>query len=105
MLTHGQIRSKLTYIGEKYGTPVLAGTPFKSRNFITNSLGTIIKLPNGLYVELSFGRGIWSDFLYGATTMTFDKDYTLELGGCCHTFEEVEEKVKAASEFVVDKSK
>lgn len=104
MTTYTEIKNKLRYIAEKYGTTGLK-SPFKGKNFMTDEVAGSIKLSNGLYVELSFGRGIFSDYIYGVTVATFEKDYTEELGGCCDTFEEVEEKVKAALEFVVDNPK
>ena len=101
--TYTQVRNYLQNFADQYqfGQKSIP-TPFKGTNFVTDQVVSRFKMKNGLFVELSFGKGIFNDdYVYGVTIQTFDHDYTTELGGLCHTFEEVDGKLIVASEYKI----
>ena len=63
-------------------------SPFKGVNFMTDSIITRGKFPNGVWFELSAGRGMGDCYIYGVTLRHKDQDLS-ELQGCFQTFEEV----------------
>ncbi len=100
-----EVERNLRLIGEKYtikSIPRLKGYhPFGGKNFMTDSVVYIGELSNasGLYIELSYGRGIFGGYLYGVTFATKDKtqdDFCHEISGACSDYKEIKEKIESA---------
>lgn len=93
-MNYGTIESNLRSIGNEFGKSAYP-TPFKGRNFMTDQITGQWKHSSGIYFELSYGRGIFSDWIYG---VTFADDQGGDYHGtskCCHSFEEVRETLES----------
>ena len=95
-MNYKEVKGKLIQITNKF--PYKTGaSPFSGANFMTNYIAKRGRFSNEVWFEISFGTGIYpfSDWFYGVTLKgTYLKLKTIE--GCCHTFEEVEAKMKEA---------
>jgi hypothetical protein len=83
----------LVAVASKHGTEAKQ-SPFKGKNFMTASVVTVRKLRNGLFAEISYGYFI-DHFIYGVT-LAPESEKTSAVQGCCHSFDEVEQKLTAA---------
>jgi len=69
--------------------------PFKGVNFVTNNIARRGKLSNGVWFELSYGKGFGDYWLYGVTLSGHSG--CKELQGCFTSYDEVEECLLEAS--------
>lgn len=86
------IESGLRLIADKFGKrDGRMNTPFKGENFITPEMVTVKRLNNGIWFELSYGPGIFTQYILGVSLMDEQGNSFEDVQGCVYEFSEVED--------------
>ena len=93
MKDYRTIESELRTVADEFSKTITKNSPFKGTNFMTSDVVTRRKGKNGIYFELSYGRGIVNDWIFGVTFRDFDDADYHDQSGLCHTIGEVRDRL------------
>ena len=96
MKDYRTIESELRTIADEFSKSSAINSPFKGNNFMTNCIAASRKHKSGMWLELSYGRGMSDNWIFGVTFADFDGNDYHEASGCCHDMDEVREKINSA---------
>ena len=93
MKDYRTIESELRTVADEFSKTRAVNSPFKGTNFMTSDVVTRRKGKHGVWFELSYGRGMSNEWIFGVTFADFDGTEYGEKSGCCHTLGEVRDRL------------
>ncbi len=85
------IERGLQEVAAKFPTVNIPGrSPFRGNNFMTSDIICRRKLKNGIWFELSYGKGFSTPYILGVTLIDSKGKSLEDLQDCCYEFSEVE---------------